>query len=876
MSCSLWLEPVDSMRSDSWFAQVRRDLAPQDQALLLVPDGTPTQDWLERLFGPAPSAHGGLTVATYREWATTLDPLAPPEIPQALALCLLHDMVHESAGSIQDLAGIYGTLQWAMRAGHAPTDLSRLARDARRPREARLATLFATYVARLHDTCGMIDPEQRWARAVETLCAAPHLSMRRLVCDLPLESSPQIMALLRACTTHANVSLHGILPTTDADETMASYCTTLAQPYGDLFPRDPAPVSAHELTRARGAVSLHRLTTPHAEVRATVAAIVDALEQGTPPDGIGLILTRNAPLRLWGQALHHVGLLRRHILPLLSWSAPLDRLVTHEASWHTAPAQASISTWLEWTAQHLCPPSNADASSDDPHVVRLLHLHRECTRLHQIVSLQPMWSRLAPLMLEQFRRWLPALFAPRSPWTLLRASLSIGLFPFATRPPRRLDHLFLPHAMESTFPQGNTPQDFISARPNIADQLTHDALCLRRWQAAADHLHISVPECTTDGTPLMPSHLVTQLLTATSGTECCVSAPFIQTHRSPGDSINYRVAHESALRRVVTHNTAGHHFSDPQVLADIQRRYRDHTFSVTELQTFRRCPVAFIAQYLLGIHAGVPESLDIDQRTTGTFLHRALARWYRQHWPTLAAMPHPLTAQDDETLARLCRESVEAITPTLAEGDAHLHPLFRQRLVNDTMAILHATARQDHAWMAEHPTQLFPTEFEWRFEATLPSQTGVPIALRGTIDRLDINANAREILVIDYKTGRPQSIRGALTSGEHLQLPLYWHAVARAFPDHRVIGGLLFHVRHGVRCHGLVERERGKRDFGISGRQGSSVTEEQLATICAQSEAMAVDSARAIGQGAIPLQPHACDFCDWRGQTRLEMEDAWS
>ena len=61
-----------------------------------------------------------------------------------------------------------------------------------------------------------------------------------------------------------------------------------------------------------------------------------------------------------------------------------------------------------------------------------------------------------------------------------------------------------------------------------------------------------------------------------------------------------------------------------------------------------------------------------------------------------------------------------------------------------------------------------------------------PLRFRGQIDRIDLTADGRSVLVIDYKTGRPDYFQGlekdAIDRGKHLQLAIYSLPPEKYFP----------------------------------------------------------------------------------------------
>ena len=80
-------------------------------------------------------------------------------------------------------------------------------------------------------------------------------------------------------------------------------------------------------------------------------------------------------------------------------------------------------------------------------------------------------------------------------------------------------------------------------------------------------------------------------------------------------------------------------------------------------------------------------------------------------------------------------------------------------------------------------------ELKFGSEGNTPTVTDAesPLRFRGQIDRLDLTADGRSVLVIDYKTGKPDYFRGldkdAIDRGKHLQLAIYSLAAREIFPN---------------------------------------------------------------------------------------------
>ena len=149
---------------------------------------------------------------------------------------------------------------------------------------------------------------------------------------------------------------------------------------------------------------------------------------------------------------------------------------------------------------------------------------------------------------------------------------------------------------------------------------------------------------------------------------------------------------------------------------------------------------------------------------------------------------------------------------------------------------------------------------------------GAPVAICGTLDRVDLDASGRRALIMDYKLGSPPEY-GAIQRGQSLQMPLYLLAVERVFNK---VGA--------VACYDSA-RETGRRRFHrsehVSQRQfsplapledGTMVTplnRSQYADLLKTAEATAIRLARAIVDGNIEATPgDHCRACAYRDVCR--------
>jgi len=256
---------------------------------------------------------------------------------------------------------------------------------------------------------------------------------------------------------------------------------------------------------------------------------------------------------------------------------------------------------------------------------------------------------------------------------------------------------------------------------------------------------------------------------------------------------------------------------DGRVRADhpVIRRAIDQVQSATSLRLMLRDPLAFVWRYALGWHS-VPHDIQplvLDARTYGQLVHEILKR-----------------AVDALELSHhgYARATVQEIEAALAEAVASTGeswPL--DRSVPPRMLwqhILEAAAQL--ALKALTLDETLPDTRSWtelafgrdNDDGALdnvpwpPSASvvipGTNIRVRGSIDRLDINAVGNAVRVSDYKTGAVprRADQSVLSGGAELQRVIYALTARQLIPDNpRVVARLVFLVDESPRTFRLQD-----------------------------------------------------------------------
>ena len=255
----------------------------------------------------------------------------------------------------------------------------------------------------------------------------------------------------------------------------------------------------------------------------------------------------------------------------------------------------------------------------------------------------------------------------------------------------------------------------------------------------------------------------------------------------------------------------------PRLLNLEHRRY-----SVTQLETYIRCPFLYMSRFLLGVEPLEEVDDELESSEMGSLIHHVLSEFGRNDGFKLV--------KSDIAAARqlLLNITQEAFGTAAAEGRAGLFVQVQyERLVDGLeQGRLEQARRDEHGleqgglgqdpaeqdaakqYAAEQVRQEFgllrrfldaeaervssavPKLFEHGFELDIPhggcedSACGAPVKIIGKIDRVDISEDGTLCFVIDYKTGRPPAISD-IARGLSLQLPVYLIALdqEKRLPD---------------------------------------------------------------------------------------------
>lgn len=284
----------------------------------------------------------------------------------------------------------------------------------------------------------------------------------------------------------------------------------------------------------------------------------------------------------------------------------------------------------------------------------------------------------------------------------------------------------------------------------------------------------------------------------------------------------------------------------------------ERMLSPSQLETWATCPYRYFLGRVLGISGAVAEEEDeISPLDRGSLVHKILERFVAEG------------GDSGEWLLALAAAEFGDAERRGITGYWLLWEMEKERIRERLENFYELEYAPGTGWLTKRVESRAQVSLaEVSFEETLVVRGLGEVWLRGKIDRVDVMADGGA-RVRDFKTGKPDNYRGggqnALTvgNGRALQMPVYWEAAKRLYPDADV---------EATYCFPLADRYT--HDV-----QPYSGTDEQREAFHMALRRI-VGSARA---GAFPATPEtgdsprytSCNFCDFNRLCPARRRQIW-
>ncbi|MDE0396254.1 MAG: PD-(D/E)XK nuclease family protein, partial [Candidatus Poribacteria bacterium] len=369
------------------------------------------------------------------------------------------------------------------------------------------------------------------------------------------------------------------------------------------------------------------------------------------------------------------------------------------------------------------------------------------------------------------------------------------------------DTVFLGDFVEGRFPENYRPDPLLPENPyrNEEEQLYDSRFIFYRLlKSFRERLYLLVPQREREA-ELIPSPFLGQLKAITSVETTEVVNPergsvpgFLSTYGNhvwttetpfdgtfPVNLMNMRslIKHvvkveksrEKTHKHLVYEGVLTPETLPPESRAGLEER-RQRTYSVTELETYAKCPFQYFVNNVLRFRVEEEETEDeLSNRGRGSLLHEVLFEFYnnRRENPRVGRGFEEARQQLDEILDAKSEEHRNQRT----ENPIGENNIFWETDVEKLRVALRKWLEAERAYDLPVTPHYFEVSFgqdqEMR-DPKLSCLTPIPIGnvrMKGKIDRIDIGNNAFN--VIDYKTGSSTVRMPEILSGRSLQLPIY-------------------------------------------------------------------------------------------------------
>ena len=331
----------------------------------------------------------------------------------------------------------------------------------------------------------------------------------------------------------------------------------------------------------------------------------------------------------------------------------------------------------------------------------------------------------------------------------------------------------------------------------------------------------------------------------------------------------------------------------PAALAWLGKRWAvDRPFSISQLESYGRCPFAFFMERVLGLAEPEEPSEDLSAMARGDVVHQILRRYYavrRDRGRAALDSCDDAEVEKDE-IKRIAREVLDALPregffwevereAILGPGRTGGRPGLLDRFIEVEQAdgsrcrpsfFEVAFGELGYADAVDHALSLPPL--------TLPRQGQPQATLVGKIDRIDV-ADADKFLVMDYKTGSAIPGPSGVWDGVHLQIPVYIMAAerdpARAW---RPVGGVYYQIRDlsGFGKKSPIVAKSMRDDYrGSNDDRSRLLPDEKFTALLSECENWIVRYAQWIRAGKFPAMSHArnqacMSYCPYRDVCRVD------
>lgn len=320
------------------------------------------------------------------------------------------------------------------------------------------------------------------------------------------------------------------------------------------------------------------------------------------------------------------------------------------------------------------------------------------------------------------------------------------------------------------------------------------------------------------------------------------------------------------------------------------QKLKHRVYSVSQLESYGKCPYQFFAQRLLRLNAVDEFVEEFSPLEKGSVLHEVLFEFYTTRRDR--KLPHLVDCTEKE-FAEAHRLLLEIAGRKLAAIDIPdaFWELEKELILGDR-----ETGRGILREFLEHERRrsgsFSPMYFEVGFGTELGAYTRTDetfsakepivagnIHLRGKVDRVEVGDDAFSI--IDYKTGSVTATLKQIRNGLSLQLPIYLYTIEKMLGEKSgkaltPAGGAYYQLKTPPALKVGVGSAQYKEEFGVARTNKNLLeTDLELRRLIDESISIVNRYVDEIARGKFPLTTpdkieDVCGFCDYKTICRIQ------
>lgn len=315
------------------------------------------------------------------------------------------------------------------------------------------------------------------------------------------------------------------------------------------------------------------------------------------------------------------------------------------------------------------------------------------------------------------------------------------------------------------------------------------------------------------------------------------------------------------------------------------KRYADREYSITQLETYSRCPFKYFMQYVLGISEISEPTEEVEPVEIGSIMHKILFEFYTELRKQKITLPN-CSEQDFKKAEKIIFDIAgQNINSPIFYSELSFYEKEKITGINGNKkeSILYKFLIKER----ENNDDSEPTYFEIAFgnirtkikDETLSSEEpvlGNNIKFRGKVDRIDVDTENETFDIVDYKLSlRSKPTQNDIQDGISLQLPLYLFAAKKLFEKNEITltpsEVYLYSLRYN-------EKEFGKNRVALINRKSEN-KEEEIEKLFEQTLSKIESFVENVVKGQFPLtflkdrEKKICGYCDYRKICRIDETD---